>query len=291
MRSHKLRLLISFALLLAILLSISTAALAEGITDDEGREYEAVRVYLDGLLSFRAYYDGEAYFFPFNSLVSFFDIEAFDDYDAETGELRIYGENLELSAGRDRDYLKVNKRWLYNPEGFRFISGRLCFSLQITERIFGLEFPELCENSIFGSSKDAGLISGSNTYYEDTFGVEELLWLTRIINSEAGTEPFNGMIAVGNTVLNRVASEIYPDNIKDVIFDTDICVQFQPTDDLTINKTPSEEARIAACLCFEGYNIVEDCMYFVERFGLVDDSWFKATKKYYTTIGSHDFYV
>lgn len=290
MFKRPLRRIVLFVLTAALLFGTAPAAHAEQITDDKGNEYSAARVYLDGLLSFRAFYDGTDVFIPFESLCRFFDAEAYDEFDSETGELRTYGD-FELSADTGLNYLKVNRRWLYIPEGFRYISGKLCFPLQICARLFGLEFGEYSGGCVYGSSADAQIISGSNTYYEDTFGAEEMLWMTRIIFSEAGVDPLEGMIGVGNTVLNRVASDIYPDNIVDVIFDTETNSQFQPAYDLTINKTPSEESRIAACLCFEGYNTVGDCMYFVERFGFADDSWFKNTKTYYATIGSHDFYA
>ena len=41
--------------------------------------------------------------------------------------------------------------------------------------------------------------------------------LSRIIFAEAGNQSIEGQIAVGATILNRVASEIYPNTIRDVI--------------------------------------------------------------------------
>ena len=43
--------------------------------------------------------------------------------------------------------------------------------------------------------------------------------MSRIIHAESGAEPFDGKIAVGNVVLNRVESKQYPNTIYGVIFD------------------------------------------------------------------------
>ena len=72
-----------------------------------------------------------------------------------------------------------------------------------------------------------------------------------------------GKIAVGNVVLNRVESEDYPNTIYSVIFDDTHGVQFQPTANGSIFKNAVPEAYLAAKLCLEGYNVIEDCKYFL----------------------------
>ncbi len=47
---------------------------------------------------------------------------------------------------------------------------------------------------------------------------KDLDLLIRIINAEARGEPFEGQVAVGEVVLNRVASPAFPDTIEGVIF-------------------------------------------------------------------------
>ena len=49
-----------------------------------------------------------------------------------------------------------------------------------------------------------------NTSYSEN----DLYWLSRIIEAEASGESFNGKIAVGNCVLNRVKSSEFPNTIK-----------------------------------------------------------------------------
>lgn len=46
---------------------------------------------------------------------------------------------------------------------------------------------------------------------------EELYELAAVIYLEAGGEPYEGQLAVGNVIMNRVRSRYYPDNLYDVI--------------------------------------------------------------------------
>ena len=51
------------------------------------------------------------------------------------------------------------------------------------------------------------------------YGARDVYWLSHIINAEAGNQPMDGQIAVGNVVLNRVADERFPNSVKEVVFD------------------------------------------------------------------------
>ena len=63
---------------------------------------------------------------------------------------------------------------------------------------------------------------------------DELYWLSRIISAESQGEPWEGKIAVGNVVLNRVASPDFPDTIYGVIFDDRWGGQFEPVRNGTV---------------------------------------------------------
>ena len=45
------------------------------------------------------------------------------------------------------------------------------------------------------------------------YGARDVYWLSHIINAEAGNQPMDGQIAVGNVVLNRVADERFPNSV------------------------------------------------------------------------------
>lgn len=125
----------------------------------------------------------------------------------------------------------------------------------------------------------------------------ELYLLAKIIECEARYEPYQGKVAVGAVVLNRVMSGRFPDTLEQVIFQKG---QFQPmTDGGWQNKEPSEISYRAAQQAFEGKKplgengqSVGNALFFMyeELAGEGSTKWFKERLSYITTIGNHDFY-
>ena len=128
------------------------------------------------------------------------------------------------------------------------------------------------------------LLSGTSFYKSD-----EVLWLSRIIEAEAGGESFEGKIAVGNVVLNRVKSPLYPNTIYQVIFDFKHGIQFTPAYTGTIYNTPSTDSVIAAKVCLDGYEIAPGVLFFFNP-RIATSSWISQNRPYAMTIGNHDFY-
>ncbi len=135
------------------------------------------------------------------------------------------------------------------------------------------------------SSGSESITHGDSFYRED-----EVYWLSRIIHAESNGEPMNGKIMVGNVILNRVASEDFPNTIYSVIFDTEHGVQFTPTINGTIYNTPDEESIIAAKMCLDSYYISRTALYFLNP-ALATSFWVPNNRPYLTTIGNHDFYA
>ena len=96
-------------------------------------------------------------------------------------------------------------------------------------------------------------------------------------------------MAVGTVVLNRVASDEFPNNIYDVIFDRKWGVQFTPVANGTIYDTPTAESVLAAKLCLEGGRVAGDSLYFLAP-ELTSNHWIMNNREYVTTIGCHWFY-
>ena len=116
-------------------------------------------------------------------------------------------------------------------------------------------------------------------------------WLARIIQAESGAEPYRGKLAVGNVILNRVASTDFPNSIYGVIFDRKNGVQFTPVANGTIYNTPSAESIRAAEECLAGTRVVGNCLYFFNPKTATKASWIVQNCRYYTSIGDHDFYL
>ena len=128
-------------------------------------------------------------------------------------------------------------------------------------------------------------IDSGDTYYDE----DDVYWLSRIINAESGNQTLDGMLGVGNVVLNRSDSPSFPDGVYGVIFDSRYGIQFSPVETGGIYIEPNELAVIAAKLCLEGCSIAGDSLYFVNPdVGLT--TWFRNTRTFVASIGDHDFY-
>lgn len=120
---------------------------------------------------------------------------------------------------------------------------------------------------------------------------DELYWLSRIIQAESGGEPYAGKLAVGEVILNRVASDDFPNTVYEVIFDREYGVQFTPTENGTIYQTPSAESLAAARECLAGSSTVGDSLYFFNPVTATKAGWIVDNCVFYTSIGNHDFYA
>ena len=119
---------------------------------------------------------------------------------------------------------------------------------------------------------------------------EEVYWLSRIIHSEAQGESYQGKLAVGNVVLNRVKSNKFPNTLYGVIFDKQQGhTQFSPVLDGTIYDKPDQESIRAARAVLNGQRPVGEALYFLNP-RKSTNFWITANRKYMTTIGKHDFY-
>lgn len=118
----------------------------------------------------------------------------------------------------------------------------------------------------------------------------DLFWLARIIYAESGAESQKGQIAVGNVVLNRVASGKFPNTIPAVIFDRKDAVQFEPVENGSIYQTPPASAVASAKAALDGANTVGNALYFYAP-ALSQGIWINANCTYLQTIGCHRFYI
>lgn len=119
---------------------------------------------------------------------------------------------------------------------------------------------------------------------------EDLYWLSRIISAESRGEPLAGQIAVGNVILNRTASDIFPDTIKEVIFDRKDAVQFEPVSNGTIYDEPTAQSVLAAQLVLGGTSVAGDCLYFFNP-EFSRGTWIRENRTWFSQIGCHLFYL
>lgn len=88
--------------------------------------------------------------------------------------------------------------------------------------------------------------------------------LAALIFCEAGNQPYDGQVAVGAVVMNRVRSGSFPDTITDVIYQSG---QFTPAmtgwlDSVLASDGYTASAMQAAADALAGSNPIGDCLYF-----------------------------
>lgn len=192
--------------------------------------------------------------------------------------LLIEADGLTVAATFGEDYFTCNGRYIYAPNGVICEDEGVYLPADGVARCFGgtVSFDESAERLDIFVTEIAPLESASDFYNED-----DVYWLSHIIYAEAGIESLEGQIAVGNVVLNRVASTVFTQTtIKDVIYAKG---QFDPVANGTITRTPSDESVVAAKLALEGYEIVPDYTLFFATFHL--GSGYSTV----TWIGNHCF--
>ena len=125
---------------------------------------------------------------------------------------------------------------------------------------------------------------------EDSYTKDDIDWLAKIVHAEAQGESHEGKVAVANVVLNRTESKDFPNTIYEVVFDKKYGVQFTPTINGAIYNNPSKESYTAAKQALNGNNVIGNCLYFLNP-KKASSLWIINNRKFYKSIGNHDFYL
>ncbi|MBR1456332.1 MAG: cell wall hydrolase [Oscillospiraceae bacterium] len=252
--------------------------------------YAQAPVYCDGLLTARAIvHEGEVCLSS-AFLCELFGLECALTTDGGGCTLSLPGVDVRWETGQD--YARAGARYLYTPGGCLVYDEALWLPVQAAARLFGAELSvEEGPLRVEMTADSFRLMRGDGDYYPMHYRVDDLYWLSHIIQAEAGQEPLAGQIGVGNVVLNRVSSPLFPDTITEVVLErSGDTVQFEPTDNGSVHREVDEAAMLAACLCLEGFNTVGESLYFVNPL-LADDTWFESARTFCVRIGEHDFYL
>ena len=195
------------------------------------------------------------------------------------------GEDFTLTAQPGNCWLEVNGRALYVPQGVLLEEGRTLVPVRVLAQALGAAVDwDSATGEVTVTSGTGEVPTGSEVYDAD-----DLYWLSRIISAESRGEPLEGQIAVGNVVLNRVASADFPNTIYGVIFDSRWGGQFTPVSNGTIYQEPAAQSVEAARLCLSGVNVAGESLYFLAP-SLASSHWIMENRTHVVTIGSHWFY-
>lgn len=201
----------------------------------------------------------------------------------EDGAAWVRGEGLALCAKPGDHWLTVNGRALYVPQQVRLENGRTMVPVRVLAEALG-------SGVDWNNETGVTLTPGKGRPGPAPYTEEELYWMSRIISAESRGEPFLGKLAVGTVVLNRVASEEFPDTIYDVIFDRKWGIQFEPVSNGTVYDEPTQESVLAAKLVLEGARAAGDSLYFLAP-DLTNNHWIMENREFVVTIGCHWFYL
>ncbi len=120
-----------------------------------------------------------------------------------------------------------------------------------------------------------------NTVFQD----KDLELLAKAIHGEARGEPYEGQVAVGAVVLNRVESPEFPNNLRDVIYQEN---QFSAVTDGQINLLPNDTSRKAARDAINGRDPSLGALFFYNP-KKARTLWWLSQRETTIIIGDHVF--
>ena len=260
------------------------AAVSESISFPEGSA--AVNITLDGrrILDGRAAIINSVTYVP---LREFSELAGADSvkWNASTRTASVTYRGVTMYVTDGAFFVNALGRYFYTVEKVLNINGRLFVPIRALSKVFSIEVGWDAATRTAVLKRTNKTFASASAYYNS----DDLYWLSRIINAEAGGESFAGQIAVGNVVLNRRAHPSYPNTVWGVIFDRRGGTQFTPVAIGTIYRTPSESAVIAAKVCLEGYSVSEDALFFMNP-RIATSNWISRNCKFLFSLGNHDFY-
>ncbi len=128
-----------------------------------------------------------------------------------------------------------------------------------------------------------GLASSSSSSSSTSSGSDYYL-LARIISAEARGESFEGQVAVGAVVLNRVEHPSFPNTLAGVVYQKGA---FTAITDGQINEPISSSAYKAATAALNGWDPSGGALYYYNP-AKTNNAWIR-TRPVITTIGNHIF--
>lgn len=208
------------------------------------------------------------------------------NYNASTKTATLSMKGLFLSATEGGFVTYANDRPLFSfSPNVVMSNGKMYVPAEALTKALGVGIKSKTNSEVTVSGNYKPLTPASKFYRED-----EVYWLSKIISAESGGESLIGQIAVGDVIMNRVKSSLYPNTIYGVIFDRKYGVQFSPILDGSIYKNPTYTATLAAKICLEGTSLSDNALFFLNP-KTAESNWIVRSREYAYTIGGHDFYL
>ena len=126
----------------------------------------------------------------------------------------------------------------------------------------------------------------TNISYASSSNTSDIQLMARAINGEARGEPYEGQVAVGAVILNRVKSSQFPNTIAGVIYQSGA---FTAVADGQINQPIAEDSTVykAARDAMNGWDPTGGCIYYFNP-DTATNKWIWS-RPHVKTIGKHKF--
>ncbi|MDQ0255127.1 N-acetylmuramoyl-L-alanine amidase [Evansella vedderi] len=113
---------------------------------------------------------------------------------------------------------------------------------------------------------------------------EEKRLMAQLVTAEAKGEPYAGQVAVATVILNRVDSDLFPNTVREVIYEQR---QFTPVSTGTIYQKPTDSAvrAVNEAIAFRGQG--SGSLFFYNP--AIATNFWNATRQHTITIGNHVF--
>lgn len=208
------------------------------------------------------------------------------DWDQESGFTALYASGLSITLGLEDRFMTANGRYLYLADGAYNLNGTILVPIRELAKVFCLNIEwDHDDWSISIDASEMEILESGDTFYDEN----DLYWLSHVIYAESGNQPLEGMIGVGNVVLNRANDDsgAFADSVRGVIFQYG---QFAAAASGAIYLEPNELSLAAAKMCLEGYNTVGESKWFVNP-AMSSTAWFDKHKVLSFVIEDHNFYA
>ena len=142
-------------------------------------------------------------------------------------------------------------------------------------------------NVLAQNSDDSQIDELVTIMVEDTnWNADDIHLLAKLIHGEARGEPYIGKVAVAAVVINRINSQIFPNTLKEVVYQPRA---FTCVDDGQINLTPDLDSYRAAFDAILGNDPTGGCVFYYNP-RTATSRWMKTRIQASTvTLGNHIF--
>ena len=137
---------------------------------------------------------------------------------------------------------------------------------------------------IVNNKQEANNSSNSNQTSSGNIAQKDEYLLARAINGESRGEPYEGQVAVGAVIMNRVSDSRFPNSIAGVVYEPGA---FSSIQDGQINANLEEQPKKAAQDAINGWDPSGGCLYFYNP-AKTKNKWIRS-RPIVKTIGSHVF--